>query len=95
MTETRAVARLPNLDIEILHRRLPDEAGEQLAISLKAQPSFDAFARFYERSGPFWPWLALHPMLVWPTILRTLWAPWLSGQQMRVPEVEPPHDATG
>ena len=58
MDETRAVARLPNLDIEILHRHLPDEDAEQLAISLKATPSFDAFARFWEVSGPLSPWLA-------------------------------------
>lgn len=76
MTETRAVAKLPNLDIEILHRRLPDEEGEQLAISLKAYPWFDAFARFYGTSGPFGPWLALNPMLAWPALLQAMYAPW-------------------
>lgn len=95
MTETRAVARLPNLDIEILHRRLPDEAGEQLAISLKAQPSFDAFAHFCQTAGPVWPWLALHPMLAWPIMLRALWAPWLGGAQRPLPEVETPHGTKG
>jgi hypothetical protein len=32
MDETRAVARLPHLDIEIRHCRLPEEQAEQLAI---------------------------------------------------------------
>src|SRR5690606_32411681 len=44
MDETRATAQLPSLDVEILHRRLPEEQAEQLAISLKATPSFGEFA---------------------------------------------------
>jgi len=77
MTETRAVARLPNLDIEIRHRRLPDEDAEQLAISLRARPSFEAFARFYGTSVPLWPWLALNPWLGWQRLLQVAWQPWL------------------
>ena len=51
MGETRAIARLPHLEIEIRHRRLPEEQAEQLAISLRATPSFAAFAEFLERQG--------------------------------------------
>ena len=57
MDETRAVARLPHLDVEIVHRRLADQEAEQLAISLRATPSFDAFQRHLEAHAPFWPWL--------------------------------------
>ena len=42
MDETKAVARLPNLDIELRHRRVPEEAAEYLSISLRAVPSFRA-----------------------------------------------------
>jgi hypothetical protein len=95
MTETRAVARLPNLDIEILHRRLPDEEAEQLAISLKARPSFEAFARFYEAAGPGWPWLALNPLLAWPVLLRAMWTPWLAAPRGLRSEAERPHARDG
>jgi hypothetical protein len=38
MDETGAIARLSYLDVEIRHRRLPEEQAEQLAISLRATP---------------------------------------------------------
>ena len=42
---TTATAHLPGLDIEIVHRRLPDGDAEQILISLQATPSFEAFGR--------------------------------------------------
>jgi hypothetical protein len=39
----RATARLPGLDIEIVHRRSPSGDAEQIPINLQAVPSFDAF----------------------------------------------------
>ena len=92
MTETRAVAHLPNLDIEILHRRLPDEYAEQFAISLRARPWFEAFARFYGTSMPLWPWVALNPMLAWPAMLRAMWSPWLAVPPRSLSESERPHN---
>jgi hypothetical protein len=77
MDETRAVARLPHLDIEIVHRRLPGQEAEQLAISLRATPSFDAFQRHVEAQAPFWPWLAFNPFLPWQRMLLQAWRPWL------------------
>ena len=47
-SETRATARLPGLDIEILHRRSPDGDAEQISINLRATPSFEAFGGFLE-----------------------------------------------
>ena len=38
--DARAVAQLPNLDIEILHRRPWRGDGEMLSITLRAKPSF-------------------------------------------------------
>jgi hypothetical protein len=77
MDETRTVAHLPNLDIEILHRQLPDEHAEQLLIGLRAQPSFEAFARWLDAAGPASAWLALNPFLAWQRAAVALWAPWL------------------
>ena len=79
MDETRAVARLPHLDLEIVHRRLPEQQAEQLAISLRASPSFDAFERHLEAQTPFWPWLALNPFLLWQHMLLQAWRPWLDA----------------
>jgi hypothetical protein len=39
---TTATAHLPGLDIEIVHRRLPDGDAEQISINLQAAPSFEA-----------------------------------------------------
>ena len=48
--DTRAVARLPNLEIEIRHRHDPEEGAEVLAVTLKATPSFDAAAAWLSPS---------------------------------------------
>jgi len=65
---TRATARLPGLEIEIVHRRSPGAEVEQISINLQAAPSFEAFARFLETTNPFALWaqaaqLALFPWL--------------------------------
>jgi hypothetical protein len=77
MDETRARARLPHLNVEIVHRRLPEEQTEQLAISLKASPSFDAFARSLDAGALLWPWLAANPFVVWQRLWQAAWQPWL------------------
>jgi len=78
MDETRAVAHLPHPGIEIVHRRLSGEQAEQLAISLRATPSLDAFARHMAAEAPLWPWLALNPFLIWQRMLQAAWQPWLA-----------------
>ena len=40
---TRTTARLPGLDIEIIHRRSLNDEAEQISINLQAMPSFEAF----------------------------------------------------
>ncbi len=77
MDETRAVARLPHLDVEIAHRRLPDEGVEQVSIHLRASPSFGVFADYLERRPALWASLALSPFLVWQETMRAFWAPWV------------------
>jgi hypothetical protein len=67
---TRATARLPGLDIEIVHRRLPGGDSEQVSINLTASPSFEAFGAFVEAANPF---------AFWAEAMRLVWLPWLEA----------------
>ena len=66
---TRATARLPGLNIEVVHRWSPDGDSEQISINLQAVPSFEAFGRFLEAANPF---------TFWAQAGRLAWLPWLS-----------------
>src|SRR3954467_7625705 len=80
--ETRATARLPNLDIEILHRRPWEGNEEHLMVMLRAVPSFEAFGRLLEASNP---------LLVWTRMLETAWSPWVRALTTALfPSVRPP-----
>lgn len=68
--ETKATARLPNLDIEIVRSRSPAGDAERITISLQAAPSFEAFGRFLEATNPF---------LFWMRFAQTAWTPWLNA----------------
>ena len=67
---TRATARLPGLDIEIIHRRSLNAEAEQISINLHAMPSFEAFGRFLETSNPF---------ALWAQAIQMAWFPWLNA----------------
>ncbi len=74
--DTRAVARLPNLEIEIRHRRDPEERAEYLTVSLKATPDLDAALAWLDprRAALAWatafnPWLAAWRAWSWPMML--------------------------
>src|ERR1700704_5130935 len=54
---TRASARLPGLDIDIIHRQSPNGDWEQMSINLRATPSFDALGSLFEAANPFSFWL--------------------------------------
>jgi hypothetical protein len=75
--ETKAVAHLPNVDIEIYHRRPWQGNEELLTITLRAVPSFDAFFRAVE---------AANPLLFWMRAVETAWAPWIGPSRSRAPE---------
>ena len=64
---TRAMAHLPGLDIEVVHRRGPD--AERISVHVQAVPSFAAFGRFVESANPF---------AFWAETMRLAWLPWLS-----------------
>lgn len=75
--ETRATARLPGLDIDIVHRRLPGGEAEQLAISLQAMPSFESVGRLLAMANPF---------VFWAEATRLLWSNWIdAGRALRLP----------
>jgi hypothetical protein len=67
---TRATARLPGLEIEIIHRRSPTADAEQISISLQAGPSFEAFGRFLQTANPF---------VFWAQAAQMAWFPWLGA----------------
>ena len=67
---TRATARLPGLNIEVVHRQSPDGDSEQISINLQAVPSFEAFGRFLEAANPF---------TFWAQAGRLAWLPWLEA----------------
>jgi hypothetical protein len=74
---TQATARLPGLEIEIVHRRSPAADAEQISINLQAVPSFEAFGQFLQTANPFafwaqavqvarFPWLGAASALMLP-----------------------------
>jgi hypothetical protein len=95
MDETTARAELPNLDIEIRHRRLPEEHAEYLSISLRATPSFGAITRHLEARNPMLAWLAVTPLAPWAQLMRAAWAPWLVAWSGLLPGVARPETMSG
>jgi len=67
---TRAVAHLPGLNIEIVHRQSPGGLAEQISISLTAVPSFEAFSRLIDVFNPF---------AFWAEAARLAWSPWVQA----------------
>src|SRR4051794_8798064 len=80
--ETRATARLPNLDIEILHRRPWEGNEEHLMVTLRAVPSFEAFGRLLAASNP---------LLVWTWMMEAAWSPWMPGSPRHSPRASDHH----
>ena len=74
--ETRATARLPNLDVEILHRRPWECNEEQIAVMVRVVPSFETFGRLLEASNPF---------LVWSRMMEAAWSPWVRSLTTALP----------
>jgi hypothetical protein len=73
---TSATARLPCLDVEIIHRRSPAGDAEQILINLRAVPSFEAFSRFIESANPF---------VFWTRVMQMAWFPWFAAAKAVLP----------
>ena len=67
---TRATARLPGLEVEVVHRRSPSADAEWISINLQAVPSFEAFGRFLQTANPF---------TFWAQAAQMAWLPWLGA----------------
>lgn len=87
---TRATARLPGLEIEIVHRRSSDDV-EQISINLHATPSFEAFGQHFAAANPFvfWSRLAGAAWQPWSDLARAMMlpmmTPWAAAPLPRVP----------
>jgi hypothetical protein len=83
VVEAKATARLPRVDIEILHRRSPSGDAEQISIVLQAAPSFEAFGQFIQATNPF---------AFWARAAWLAWSPWLEATRiaMRPPDAALP-----
>ena len=77
---TRATARLPGLDIEIVHRR--SASAEQISVHMQAMPSFEAFGRSFQNVNPFAFWAAA-AQLMWLPFL-----PWLGTTRALMPRLD-------
>jgi hypothetical protein len=74
---TRASARLPGLDIDIIHRQSQNGDWEQMSINIRAAPSFEAVGRSFEAADPF---------TLWMQAAQLVWMPWLlTAQTMMLP----------
>ena len=79
---TRATARLPGIELEIVHRRSPEGDREQISIHIQAVPSFAAFDQYLRMMNPF---------ALWAEVARLAWAPWLeTARRTTLPFVDSP-----
>lgn len=76
MEQTAVIANLPNLEIRVIHRDLPHEGAEAIAIQLKAKPSFEALANSMAVNMPPLPWMM--PLQMWAALAGKAWEPWLA-----------------
>lgn len=74
--DTRAVAKLPHLEIEIRHSKAAGDEAEYLSVSLRATPDLDTALGWLDpmRTMRAWaafnPWLAPWVALGWPMLPR-------------------------
>jgi hypothetical protein len=79
MDETKLTARLPSLDMEVVHREDPDAGAETITIHLRATPSFDVVGRVLAANAAWWPAPMVTPMLLWSGMANAVWSAWLSA----------------
>ncbi len=72
--ETRAIARLPGLDIEIVHRAPQGDAGEAIGVMLRAMPSFDAWSHSLFAANPVLAWAEMSAELT-----QAAWNAWFGA----------------
>ncbi len=75
MEDTKITANLPNLQIEIRRRELPEEHAEAMTIHMRATPSFDAAAN--AMLPALSAFATMNPMTAWMRAVEIAWQPWL------------------
>ena len=70
--ETRAYARLPGLDVAVLHRAAHGGEGEQVMVALRAAPSSPFGVLGRPAAG------AADPLLLWVGLTQAMWAAWFN-----------------
>jgi hypothetical protein len=91
MTETtRGIAKLPSLDVELVHDRSEDGGAERLAIRVTGRPDLHTAAKFVEPELMAAA-MAMNPLLAVPmTMVQRFWAPWLAMNPMLKPLLPAP-----
>jgi len=79
-------ADLPGLDVEIVHRALPEDRAETITVTLTATPSFEAVSRHV--AGPL-ALAAVNPLLAWAAMVQAAWAPLLGAMTAWTPVAAP------
>ncbi|MBB4197697.1 hypothetical protein CCR94_12815 [Rhodoblastus sphagnicola] len=75
---TTARARLNGLDIDVTHQKSPSGAWEEVSITLRASPSFEALGRSLAASDVF---------SLWARASRLMWMPWMLAAQPMLPAI--------
>ena len=78
MDETKAIARLPGLEIELKRRVDAEEGAEYVSINLRALPSLDAFGATLQPAAL--ASLAMLPVSLWQSwfyMAQAFWQPFL------------------
>ena len=79
MSDTRATARLPGMEIELRYREAPEEGAEYLQISLKATPDLAAVGRSFLHPLAM-ALLPAIPLLLWQQSMAAMMGAWLPPQ---------------
>ncbi len=77
MDETKIIANLPALDIEITRQHDPDDNARTMTIQMRAGPSFDAAVRFLPPMAATMGVMAANPAVAWARLMQAAWTPWL------------------
>lgn len=93
MEETAVIANLPNLEIRVVRRDLPEEGAEVIGVQIKATPSFDAAAADFRRAlTPSFVAAQFSPSALWSVgplqfwaVAAQMWRPWLAANPFLPP----------
>ena len=87
---TRGIAKLPSMDVELVHDKSEDGGAERLAIRITGRPDLHTAAKFVEPEM-MTAALAMNPFMALPMrMMQQFWAPWLALNPALRPLLGPP-----